>query len=269
MPLVLQAHSATSLKRQPIPSTQLPIDQKRPLSAGAQMEIIDFGPEQDHVRLRLPNDSADWYASIFHIYVKDGAQQLFPKILPKQVRLDVPYRSQMNNAFNPTGACNVTSIAMGLLYFGIGPRQPDQFPQFEDELYDYTDRMGLNRHQAPDLVKLFEAYGGRDDFSSTANLHDVKQWLSQQKPVIIQGYLTSFGHILVAVGYDEKGLIVHDPYGEWHSWGYDRNDAQVVTTATGTKGRDNKGKYQNYSYALIESTCMPDGNLWAHFISKP
>ncbi len=259
MTLVLQAHSATSLKRQPIPSTQLPADQKRPLSAGAQLDITAFDPEQDHVRINLPNDSNAWFASIFHIYVKDGTQQLFPKTLPPTVKLDVPYRSQMNNVLNPTGACNVTSIAMSLLYFGVQPQNPTAFPQFEDELYDYTERHDLDRHNATDLAKLVAAYGCRDDFSSTASLNDVKQWLSSQKPVILQGYFTSFGHIVVAVGYDDMGLIIHDPYGEWHSWGYDRND---------TNGNNRKGKYQNYSYKLIESTCMPDGNLWAHFIAK-
>jgi uncharacterized protein YvpB len=260
MTLVLKAHATTILKRQPIPSTQLPPEQKRPVSAGTQLAITSFQPENDHVRFSTPNDADDWFASKFHIQVKQDGQQLFPPTPPKSIKLEVPYRSQMNNALNPTGACNVTSIAMCLLYFGIQPRQPDKFPQFEDELYDYTEQAGLNRHDAADLIKLVEAYGAKDTFSSTATISDVKEWLSQRKPVILQGYFTRFGHIVVAVGYDDRGFFVHDPYGEWHSWGYDRNDPN---------GNNTKGKYQNYSYALIESACMPDGNLWAHFISKP
>jgi uncharacterized protein YvpB len=261
MTLVLQAHSATSLKRQPIPSTQLPADQKRSLSAGAKFPIAEFNQETDHVRISIPGDASDWFASIFHIYIKEGNQQLFPQALKKAkaTKLDVPYRSQMNNAFNPTGACNVTAIAMALLYFGVSPRNPAKFPQFEDELYDYTQRNDLSRHNAADLVKLVEAYGCHDDFSSTASIKDVKDWIDNKKPAVIQGYFTAFGHIVTVVGYDNNGFIVHDPYGEWHSWGYDRNEAS---------GNDTKGKSQNYSYALIESACMPDGNLWAHFISR-
>jgi hypothetical protein len=52
---------------------------------------------------------------------------------------------------------------------------------------------------------------------------------------------------------------VHDPYGEWHSWGYDLNDPE---------GDNTKGQYQHYSDRLIEHACMPDGNLWAHLISR-
>ncbi|MFM2430333.1 MAG: hypothetical protein RLZZ511_1546 [Cyanobacteriota bacterium] len=175
------------------------------------------------------------------------------------IYLDVPYRSQRDNTLNPNGACNVTSLAMALLYFKVQPRYADRFPQFEDELYDYTERLGLNRHDALDLVKVVEAYGCRDRFSSTATLNDVRAALNQDQPVILHGYFTSFGHIIVAVGYDEHGLIVHDPYGEWHSWGYDLNDPE---------GNNTKGKFQHYSDRLIEQACMPDGNLWAHVISS-
>jgi uncharacterized protein YvpB len=190
-----------------------------------------------------------------------------PQIQPSQVktgrsaskRLDVPYRSQRNNTLNPSGACNVTAIAMALLYFDVAPRYPDLWPQFEDELYDYTERLGLNRHDALDLVKVVEAYGARDQFSSTYKLADIKAALENGQPAILHGYFTSAGHIIVAVGYDADGLIVHDPYGEWHSWGYDLNDPE---------GDNTKGKYQHYSDRLIEHACMPDGNLWAHLISR-
>ncbi|WP_293282361.1 C39 family peptidase [Microcoleus sp. PH2017_36_ELK_O_B] len=34
------------------------------------------------------------------------------------VKLDVPYLSQLDNKRNPTGSCNVTSVAMCLLWGG-------------------------------------------------------------------------------------------------------------------------------------------------------
>jgi hypothetical protein len=186
-------------------------------------------------------------------------QPKFQPVLPKTVRLEVPYRSQRNNILNADAACNVTSIAMALLYFGAQPRYPEIFPQFEDELYDYTDRLNLNRHDALDLVKVVEAYGCRDRFSSTYKIADIKVALANQQPSILHGYFTSFGHLIVAVGYDDYGLIVHDPYGQWYSWGYDQNEPD---------SNDTKGQYQRYSYRLVENACMPDGNLWAHIISK-
>jgi uncharacterized protein YvpB len=178
--------------------------------------------------------------------------------LPNTVRLDVPYRSQRNNELNPDGACNVTSLAMCLLYYKVPARYPQMFAQFEDELYDYTKRLELNRHDALDLVKVLEAYGCRDRFSSTYKIPDIKAALAAGQPAVLHGYFTRFGHVIVAVGYDDDGLIVHDPYGEWHSWGYELNQPDADNT---------KGKFQHYSYRLIENACMPDGNLWAHLVS--
>jgi hypothetical protein len=179
-------------------------------------------------------------------------------VIPAKVRLEVPYRSQRDNEKNPDGACNVTSLAMCLLYHQVQPRYTSMFPQFEDELYDYTERLGLNRHDALDLVKVIEAYGCVDRFSSTYKIPDIKAALSAGNPAVLHGYFTRFGHIIVAVGYDDDGLIVHDPYGEWHSWGYALNEPD---------GDNTKGKYQHYSYRLIENACMPDGNLWAHIVT--
>ncbi len=76
---------------------------------------------------------------------------------------------------------------------------------------------------------------------------------------MIHGYFTDFGHIVVLAGYDEHGFLVHDPYGEWYSWGYDPNDGTEF---------DTKGKYIHYSYGLIQRLCLPDHNLWLHLISK-
>ncbi len=185
-------------------------------------------------------------------------QPKFQPTQPKTIRLEIPYLAQQNNLSNPDGACNVTAIAMPLLYFGVQPRYPEMFPQFEDELYDYTDRLDLNRQDALDLVKVIEAYGCRDRFSSTYKIADIKAALANQQPSVLHGYFPSFGHLIVAVGYDDDGLIVHDPYGAWHSWGYELNQPDDPQP---------KGQYQHYSYRLIENACMPDGNLWAHIIA--
>jgi hypothetical protein len=147
---------------------------------------------------------------------------------------------------------------MVLLFFDVQPRHPQEFPQFEDELYDYTEHQGLSRHNPYDLAKVVEAYGCRDTFRSNSTIENVKEWLADGKPAVIHGYFTDFGHIVTVVGYTSKGFWVHDPYGEWYSWGYDRNEPD---------GNNTKGKFQHYSYALIRRVCMPDGNLWAHLIS--
>jgi uncharacterized protein YvpB len=170
--------------------------------------------------------------------------------------IEVPYRNQRNNDLNPDGACNVTCMAMALLFRGVKPKDPDTYPQFEDELYDRMEQEGLDRHQPSDLAKLAGLYGMSDRVSYTASIAEIKAAIDRKRPVIVHGYFTEFGHIIILIGYDEAGFIVHDPYGEWHSWGYDRNDSESYT----------KGKSQHYSYQLIRDACMDEKGIWAHFL---
>ncbi len=172
--------------------------------------------------------------------------------LPQKVELPVPYFSQLNNEQNPHGSCNVTSVAMCLVYLGY-KLASNRREQLEDELYRYCLNNGLSRHSPTDLAKLIQIYGYKDDFQPDAKWGDVKKWLNAGKPCIVHGWFSRSGHIIVITGYNEKGWIVNDPYGEWYDWGYD-------TSVT--------GKGLTYSYGMMERICGTDGDLWIHYVSK-
>ncbi|QIZ70854.1 C39 family peptidase [Oxynema aestuarii] len=171
---------------------------------------------------------------------------------PKTVHLPVPYLTQLDNVNNPHGSCNVTCVAMCLGYFNH-PLKNSYGKQLEDELYEYCLNNGLSRHSPTDLQKLIQIYGYKDDFQPDAKWGDVKKWLDAGNPCISHGWFTRSGHIIAIVGYNEKGWIVNDPYGEWFSWGYD-------TTVS--------GKGLTYSYGMMKKLCGPDGDNWIHFVSK-
>lgn len=174
--------------------------------------------------------------------------------LKRIIKLLIPYKTQLDNWYNPSGSCNVTSIAMCLEFFKSSRKaRYSQFKQLEDELYQYALDNGLSRHSGYDLAKIVRAYKCQDTFKENATIEEVQEWLSNGNPAVIHGYFTDFGHIVTVAGYDENGLIVHDPYGEWFEDGY---------------RTDRSGAFLNYSYDLIRRTCMPDGNFWVHFISK-
>lgn len=170
---------------------------------------------------------------------------------------DFPYKSQLDNEFNPYGACNVTSIAMCLYWLGI--HGDGSFDQLEDQMYQRCLERGLSRHDPYDLKKLAESYPGiQDKFSQTATLTDVRQALTSNNPVVLHGYFTKFGHIIVAKGFTDRHLIVNDPYGEWFEWGYD-------TQANGEE--------LLYSWGLIARKCSPESigkpkHIWMHRISR-
>lgn len=169
----------------------------------------------------------------------------------------VPWFSQLDNRLNPSGSCNVTSVAMCLYYLGI--RGDGSYPQLEDQLYARCNERGFSRHDPLGLEALAESYPGiKDDFKNRASLDDIRLSISLDRPVILHGHFTFFGHIIVALGYDEKGLTVNDPNGEYFRNGYDRTVS---------------GERLHYSWKLISETCSPESirnpkHIWMHSLYR-
>lgn len=252
---ILKTTKDTIFKSKPLASSQLQESEKQVIPAGKEFELLAFVPIRGHIRVALRNESFKgsgiWYVYGGHAQVTLDGVLLYPKPNPPTVRLGIPYRSQLDNFYNPTGACNVTSIAMCLDFLRV-PRR-NRSGQYEDELYEYAIAKGYSRWDPYDLAKIVRDYGAQDFYTENATIDDVQDWLASGNPAVIHGYFTSFGHIIVAAGYDSEGFFVHDPYGEWFPGGYDTSVS---------------GSYLHYSYRLIRSVCMADGNFWVHFISK-
>ncbi|MCT7975896.1 C39 family peptidase [Laspinema olomoucense] len=250
----------TLLKAKPLQSDVLLEAEKYNLKAGLTLNVTFFEVERGHIKITLPDSPVEniltWYIFAEHVEVFEDTTKVYPR--REEIKLPVPYKCQRDNAYNPDGSCNVTSIAMCLEYLKI-PRKHSQ-GQFEDELYQYALDQGLSRHDGEHLAQIVRDYGAKDNFITTATIEQVKDWLCDGNPVVIHGYFTyPSGHIIVGVGYDSKGFIVHDPYGEWFAQGYDRNDPY---------GHNEKGKFLHYSYGLIKDTCIPDGHFYVHFIKR-
>lgn len=171
----------------------------------------------------------------------------------KNININVPYLSQLDNRHNPSGSCNVTSCAMVMAYFGI---RGNGQGQLEDQLYQWMIDNRLSRHSPEDLQRLIISRGLKDEYRTNRTVEDIKASLDKGRPIILHGYFTRFGHIIVIKGYNEKGFIVHDPYGEWFRSGY-RTDLS--------------GKDLTYSYALIEEVACDYGvkaSMWAHSVYR-
>ncbi len=252
---VLKTTKSTVFKLKPIASSQLTKSEKFSIPGEKEFEVLAYDQIRGHLRVALRHETFGGRSMVYvwgeHANIYEDGTLVFPKFLPSSSRLNVPYKSQLDNWYNPTGACNVTSIAMCLDYFDT-PRRINS-GEFEDELYRYALDQGYSRHSPYDLAQIVKDYGCKDVFTETALIENVQEWVAAGKPAVIHGYFTSFGHIVVVVGYDEYGFIVHDPYGEWFATGY-RTDLS--------------GAYLHYSYRLIRRVCIPDGSFWVHFISK-
>lgn len=129
-----------------------------------------------------------------------------------EVKLGVPYKSQNDNAFNPGGSCNATSLAMALEFLGV---KFTGSGQFEDTIYQELQASGVHPGTASAMVGIVQKYGKKDVHNETATDDDIRKHLDKGKPVVIHGDFTRSGHILCVIGYNAKGFIVNDPYGKF------------------------------------------------------
>lgn len=163
-------------------------------------------------------------------------------------KIPVPYLTQLDNLNNPYGSCNVTAVAMVLGFYRIPIFQNRQ--QLEDILYQWLIDRRMSRHSPYDLSELLKTYRPHSTFTEKAKWGDVKRHLEGGNPIILHGWFTRFGHIVVLVGFNEQGYLVHDPYGKWSRDGYDL---------------DAISEFLCYSYQDLIDLCGPDNDLWAHF----
>lgn len=175
-----------------------------------------------------------------------------------KVDLRVPFLSQLDNKFEPYGTCNVTSVAMVMRFYGIVGDGSQ--PQLEDQLYQKCVKEGWDRHNPAHLARLFFWKGLEDVFKTDATWDQARAHLGGGNPLIVHGYFTRSGHIIVIRGFDDaayggKGaFIVNDPNGEWAEGGYLHHSGA--------------GNGALYSYPMMQRLCSPDGSLWLHFPRK-
>jgi uncharacterized protein YvpB len=256
----------TVFKQSTVDALQVTAPDKVIIPAGRVLNLESWAiASNSHLKLALLWDFVGnpprntWYVYAPHLQFINQQPQVVPitqpslKKMAATKRLNIPYISQLDNVLNPTGACNVTSFAMVMTYFQV--KGVTGVGQLEDELYQYMENKGLSRWDPNNLATMAQAYGLNDDFTMRGTLSNIRKAIAQGYPCIIHGYFTSFGHILVVIGYDAYGLFVHDPYGQWTSSGY-RNDLS--------------GANLYYSNALIQSKCSPEGEdyIWTHRLSN-
>ncbi|HEY3351627.1 MAG TPA: C39 family peptidase [Polyangia bacterium] len=139
---------------------------------------------------------------------------------------DVPYFYQGNNALEPWSTCQNTSAAMVLAYYGW-QGVPD----------DLTAEFGKDLGQTPaGLAGIFNTIAARSGITQRIVGHDdgvvadVQALLAAGKPVIVHGYFTAGGHVVVTLGFDGSSYTVNDPAGHWSEEfgaGYLDGDDQV------------------------------------------
>jgi len=198
-----------------------------------KLEIVD-----NHYKINI--DGVDWYVFKDHCNIEN--------LIDNGILLDVPYLSQRDNKIRPHQTCNVTSCAMVIKYYYPTLKYNGQLEdELATKLINKYGNDSIYYHNR--LVEILKEYGVKSIFNTVTNFEDVKKHLANGNPVIYSGKFTGSGHIIVLIGYDDKGFIVNDPYGEWFSTGY----------------QNKSGAKLHYSYNLISRLSYSGKDAgWCH-----
>ena len=119
----------------------------------------------------------------------------------------VPYFFQYSNLLYPGSSCQNTSVAMVLAYIGWNGI-PD----------DITSSWGKNYAQSPhNLSDMFnniaesEGLSGRLVTDTNGSLDEFRLKATRGDVLIVHGYFTGYGHVLVVTGFDGTHYITNDP----------------------------------------------------------
>ena len=182
--------------------------------------------------------------------------------------LDIKYFAQNDNTawvgYPGSVQCAPTSYAALAYYL-----RPELFPSDIDEPETYykimfeatgytADDRGNHQAHVETLAKQFNIKG---HFTTEATLGQVTESLDKGFPVVLPLNYKKSGHVVLAVGYSDKGLLINDPYGVRHGsahW-YD-----VINDGT-----TSEGERDLYSWTTLEAVAFDYSNYcWAYLPSE-
>jgi len=166
----------------------------------------------------------------------------------------VPYFYQYNNTINPGGSCQNTSIAMVIKFYGGVSETPDAISSY----------YGTSQAQSPaGLKQVFDSEASYFGLTVTDIPHTngtfsaIHAVLAAGKPVIVHGYFTGYGHVMVITGYNGSVYTCNDPAGKW---------SQTYAYGGYSQANSTEGISVTYSKSNFENAIGPDGTIWYHEI---
>lgn len=183
--------------------------------------------------------------------------------------LPVPFFAQNDNE-SWSGApgsvqCCPTSNAMLAFYLNEnrlhrsqqnGFLEPESYYKYLMELAGYSAKDRGN-HEAHTVV-LSQYFGIHSEWRTDLTREDFIKQIDRGYPVVCGLHYKDDGHIAIAVGYSETGLLIHDPYGI-------RAGSQDYYEEINPGYGQMTGKEDGYSWTILDRLLF-DGGGWGRIV---
>lgn len=173
---------------------------------------------------------------------------------------NMPYFYQYDNKENPSGTCQNTCLAMVLKYFATLEAKTAFAAAVTPDVLTAT--WGNKKAQTvtglQDVFNQEASNNGlkvRGTGSTTEPLASFREIAKLGKPMIVHGYFTAYGHILVVLGFDGTHYICNDPAGKW---------SQQYKNGAYSTNNNTEGIAIKYTKDAFEKAISPDGMVWVH-----
>jgi len=94
--------------------------------------------------------------------------------------------------------------------------------------------------------------------TSTGTFTALHALLAQGKPVVVHGYFTASGHVMVILSYTGTEYICNDPAGQW-------SQQYQYGGYSGTNATE--GIQVHYAATAFDDAIGPDGTIWYHYMN--
>jgi uncharacterized protein YvpB len=223
----IRSEKSTLIKRFNLGSDELEKNDFVQFEVGKQLAIASIVDDKNqHAKVKFPTPLFTSGEPMSEGYIYEPHWHIPIEMMPKEIKLDVTYRTQIDNSTNLFGTgyrqCNLTSNAMALDYLleKSGKKNLDTLAKeggyreaesvYAQVLKKYGDTIYHDAH-----TRALQEFGIESYFSTTMSISDLIECLSCRVPVPLGVSYKSSGHIVLCVGYEpiKKFFWIHDPYG--------------------------------------------------------
>jgi len=192
------------------------------IEAGTVFNLHSHIWRGDHLKVALVdtllNGKNTWYVFGGHAQLLNDKGE---PAKPDRIQLSVPYRTQLDNdtCYHGEGwrQCQITAVAMWLDYITNGKLSKQAIvggfcePEaaYGHALNSFGDTTDGEAHTACLKAK----YGTNSTIRTDMDKEAIVEQLAKGIPVPLGVAWKSGGHWVLCVGYDKRGLFIHDPYG--------------------------------------------------------